>query len=144
MLGARLRRRSDRAIFRVTGMDGGQWVLSPEDFGPAIAASPLECSELFTVLADFGTPEQPKPQRRVFGRSDGEQAGYEALAAAHAEALDSPREPAPLAPEEAFAAADLTAAEIANDRRLAWAFTSGRLAVSARLAGEVDKLLKAG
>ena len=104
MLGARLRRRSDRAVYRVTGTEGGHWVLSPEDFGAAVLASPLECSELFVVLGDFDTPEQPQAQTSVFGRGNDEQVGYEALHAAHVAALNAQRAPLPPAPEEVFAA----------------------------------------
>ncbi len=142
MISARLKRRSDKTTWRVVGREGSMWSLAPEKFGPTIAASPLEVADLFTVVAEAPAAEI-EPTTRVAGRSDRDQAGYEALAAAHIAALDAPREPAPLAPEESLAAANLTAAEIAGDPRYAWAFASGRLAVSARVAGEVDKLLRA-
>lgn len=109
MIGTELKRKRDRAVFRVVGREGSMWVLAPlAAFGPAITASPLEAETLFTVSGDAAEVEPPAAEVAVAGRSATEQVGRERLAAAHVEA--TAHKPVPgLSPEEAFTAAAETA-----------------------------------
>lgn len=144
MIGVALKRKRDRAVFRVVGRDGSCWVLAPESHGPAISVSTLEASELFTVVGDGPqTFAVESPEVTVFGRSAAEQSAREALAAALDEELTRPPAPLPLTPDESLRAGELTAAEIVASPDYLWAYRGQRLAVSSRVAVEVDRLLAA-
>lgn len=147
MVGCTLKRkRGDRATFRVVGRRGSMWVLAPVEHGPAIEVSPLEASELFSVAGDAPeAAEVEAPEVSVFGRSAGEQAGREALAAVHvadvvAQSSGTGRVRG-LHPEEALTAGELSAAEIVASPDYVWAYRAQRLAVSGSTAVEVDRLL---
>lgn len=107
MLGTKLRRRRDRREFRVIGCNGrGHWVLGTEPFGPAITASDLEISALFTPTGAAPERTPTEAVMNVAGRTGDEQAGYEALSdqayERFAASLGKPiRSDAPT-PEEAF------------------------------------------
>jgi hypothetical protein len=103
MIGTRVERRADGDAFRVVGQYGSQLVLGPIDHGPSVAVSELELRTQFDIAKEPDA-EAVQPQTRVFGRSAAEQAGREALAAAHVEALNAPRSPLPPSPEDVFAA----------------------------------------
>lgn len=146
MIGCSLKRKRDRQTFRVVGRNGGHWVLAPVEHGPAIEVSPLEASELFSVAGDAPEAAEVAPvEAAVFGRSAGEQASREALAAVHVADVVAQSSGAGrvrgLHPEEALKAGDLTAAEIVADPRWTWAYRAQRLAVSGSTAAEVDRLL---
>lgn len=146
MLGIVLKRKRDRQAFRVVARNGGQWVLAPVEHGPAIEVSPLEASELFSVVGDAPEVAEVAPvEAVVFGRSAGEQAGREALAAVHVADVVAQSSGAGrvrgLHPEEALKAGELTAAEIVADPDWLWAYQGQRLAVSSTVAVEVDRLL---
>ena len=105
MIGTTLKRRRDRALFRVVGRDGGQWVIAPERFGPALSASELELRELFGVVSEPDAPAPaPTPSARVLGMSDAEAAGRELLRAQmERQAATRARSPQGRTPEEVFA-----------------------------------------
>ncbi len=145
MIGTHLRRKRDKATYRVVGRDGGQWILAPDTFGSAVSASELEIRELYVVIGE--EPETPavEPAAEIAGRSRDEQAGYEALAAQAHEAFTATMRkrtaPPALTPEESLRAGELTAAEIVASPKLRWAFEQRALAVSPGVAAAVEELL---
>ena len=103
-----LRRRRDRALYRVVGRDGGQWILAPEEFGPAISVSELEIRELYAVVSEPDAPAVPEPAVRVIGQSDAEAAGRERLCATmERQAANRATSPQGRTPEQVFDAARL-------------------------------------
>lgn len=150
MVGCTLKRkRGDRASFRVVGRHGSMWVLAPLVHGPAVEVSPLEASELFSVVGDAPEVAEVAPvETVVFGRSAGEQAGREALAAVHAADVVAQSSGAGrvrgLHPEEALNAGELSATQIVGNPAYLWAYQGQRLAVSSTVAVEVDRLLAEG
>lgn len=113
MIGTRLRRRRDKAAFRVVGRDGGQWVLGPEAFGSAISVSELEAREWFAVVGEPVESPIPEPTVTVAGRSADDQAGYEALAEQAIDRFAASLEPSAsseLSPEQIFRKLDSDAA----------------------------------
>lgn len=108
MVGATLRRKRDRALYRVVGRDGGQWVLAPETFGGAISLSELELRELYAVVTEADSDAAPTPAVRVLGQSDAEAAGREAMRAQMEQQISN-RAPSPRGrtPEDVFDAARL-------------------------------------
>lgn len=108
MIGTVLRRRRDRALYRVVGRDGGKWVLAPEEFGGAISASELEVRELYAVVSEPDAPAAPEPAVKVIGQSDTEAAGRERLRATmERQAAGRARSPQGRTPEQVFDAARL-------------------------------------
>ena len=103
------RKRGDRALFRVIGRDGGQWVIGPEEeFGPALNVSELELRELYAVVSASDAPAAPEPSVRVLGMTDTEVSGREHLRAQMArQAAGRAREPQGRTPEQVFDAARL-------------------------------------
>lgn len=91
MIGVELKRKRDRALFRVVGREGSHWVLAPLAHGPAITVSPLEIEALFAVAGRVGEVEQVAAEGAVAGRSEAEQFGRERLAVAHGEATAQKR-----------------------------------------------------
>lgn len=110
MIGTHLRRKRDRATFRVVGRDGGHWVIAPDDFGSPLSVSELEIRELYEVIGDEPDTAGVEPSAHVAGRSAEEQAGYETLAAQSFEAFAASKRkrtgsPA-LTPEQVFSRDD--------------------------------------
>ena len=105
MIGTTLKRKRDRALFRVIGRDGGQWIIGPDEFGPAVRTSELEIAELFAVVSESDAPTAaPEPSVRVLGMSDAEAAGRERLRAQmEQQAASRARSPQGPTPEEVFA-----------------------------------------
>jgi len=107
IIGTKLRhKRGDRAVFTVVGVEGGgHYVLAPDVHGPAISASELELSTLFTILSEpDARAGAPTPSVRVLGMSDLEAAGRERLRARmERQAAARARSPQGRTPEEVFA-----------------------------------------
>jgi len=107
MIGTKLRRRrGGRTTYTVVGVEGGgHYVLGPDVHGPAISASELELSTLFTILSEPDAPAAaPQPSVRVLGMSDAEAAGRERLRAQlEQQAATRARSPQGQTPEEVFA-----------------------------------------
>lgn len=80
MVGTLVTRRADGDAFRVVGRYGGQFVLGPLVHGQSVAVSELELRTLFDIESEPAAEAAP-PQTRVFGRSDADQRGWEALSA---------------------------------------------------------------
>jgi hypothetical protein len=103
MIGTVLRRRRDRAVFRVVGRDGSHWVLGPERFGPSLSVSELEIRELFSVVSEAEAFEPVAPAIVPDGMSVAEAARWDAMRATvereYAAAMTAP--PAPR-PEDVF------------------------------------------
>ena len=107
MIRTKLRRKGDRAVFTVVGVEGGgHYVLAPDVHGAAISASELEIARLFSVVAepDTKTTAAPAPSVRVLGMSDAEASGRERLRAQmERQAAARARSPQGPTPEDVFA-----------------------------------------
>lgn len=103
MIGTVVKRKRDRAVFRVVGRDGGQLVIAPVEHGGALAVSELELRELFSVVNEAEAHPQPRPTVTPLGMSEREAAGRESLRAdLERQATMRARQPQGRVPEDVF------------------------------------------
>jgi hypothetical protein len=131
MIGTRVRRKRDGAKFAVTAQTENAWVLTPDDFGPAIEVTPE------ALRVEYGVKRVAVPSRAD------ESEGWKRFSNVFRE-NSRLRPPRRLNPEQTFgilSGDEATVARIANDEALLAQYETALLDVPPAVARRLDALI---